>query len=221
MNRPTAQRLHRRLLQVCLVILVLAAALFSQPAARERVGLLPDGGYLLNSGWRVRPAGEQIPLDTLPMSSVLSKDGKFLIVLNGGYKPPSLSVIDLQSKKEIGRTPVKDGWLGLALSPDGKKVWVGGGAAASIFEFSIDQSGQLAAGRVFEMVKASARTLHDFIGDVTTSPDGRLLYAADMYHDAILVVNPQSGLVIDRFKTGRRPYRILFAPDGKSFFVTS
>ncbi len=28
-------------------------------------------------------------------------------------------------------------------------------------------------------------------------------------------------MVIERFKTGRRPYRILFHPDGKSFFVTS
>ena len=27
--------------------------------------------------------------------------------------------------------------------------------------------------------------------------------------------------MIDRFKTGRRPYRILFNPDGKSFYVTS
>jgi len=34
-------------------------------------------------------------------------------------------------------------------------------------------------------------------------------------------VNTQSGTILDRFKTGRRPYRILFHPDGKSFFVTS
>src|SRR5579864_8319240 len=27
--------------------------------------------------------------------------------------------------------------------------------------------------------------------------------------------------MVERFKTGRRPYRILFHPDGKSFFVTS
>jgi hypothetical protein len=52
-------------------------------------------------------------------------------------------------------------------------------------------------------------------------PDGRLLYACDLYHDSITVVNPQSGMVIEHFKTGRRPYRILFHPDGKSFFVTS
>src|SRR6185295_4460715 len=47
-----------------------------------------------------------------------------------------------------------------------------------------------------------------------------LIYAANLYRDSISVVNPQSGMVIGQIKTGRRPYRILFHPDGKSFFVT-
>ena len=41
------------------------------------------------------------------------------------------------------------------------------------------------------------------------------------FRDQILVINPESGWVIERFKTAGRPYRILFHPDGKSFFVTS
>jgi len=48
-----------------------------------------------------------------------------------------------------------------------------------------------------------------------------VLYAADIFHDSITVVNVRSGGVMGHFKTGRRPYRILFHPDGKSFFVTS
>ncbi len=202
-------------------VLFVAALSTSQPVPREQVGLLPDGGFLLNSGWRVKAAGTQITLDTLPMSSVLSRDGRFLIVLNGGYKPPSLSVLDTKNGHEIGRTPVPDGWLGLAISPNGKNVWVGGGPKAAIYEFSLDDNGRLQPTRTFEIVAESKRTFHDFIGDVAVSPDGRLLYACDIYRDAIAVVNPQSGMVIERFKTGRRPYRILFHPDGKSFFVTS
>ena len=97
----------------------------------------------MNSGWRVKPAGTQIPLDTLPMSSVLSKDGRFLIVLNGGYNPPSLSVLDTKDGHEIGRTPVADAWLGMALSPNGKTLWVGGGSQAAIYEFSFDENGKL------------------------------------------------------------------------------
>ena len=37
----------------------------------------------------------------------------------------------------------------------------------------------------------------------------------------IHVINLQSGRVIEKFETGRRPYRILFHPDGKSYFVSS
>src|ERR1700674_5826263 len=96
-----------------LLVLVLAVLSSSQQVPREQVGVLPDGGFLMNSGWRVKPAGTQIPLDTLPMSSVLSPDGRFMIVLNGGYKPPSLIVLDAKSGNEIGRTPVPDAWLGL------------------------------------------------------------------------------------------------------------
>ncbi len=206
------------------VTCIAAAAILilsSQSLPREQPGPLPDGSFLLPSGWRVKPAGQQVKLDTLPMSSVQSRDGKFLIVLNGGYNPPSLSVLDLTTAKIIGSTPVPDAWLGLALSANGRTLWVGGGSKASIFEFSFSEQGELKPARTFELVAAPTRTYQDFIGDVALSPDGRLLYAADLFHDTILVVNPQSGQVIERFKTGRRPYRILFHPDGKSFFVTS
>jgi len=213
---------RNRLLIGALIVAAMAALSSPEPAPREQVGLLPDGGFLLNSGWRVKAAGTQVPLDTLPMSSVLSKDGRFMIVLNGGYRPPSLTVLDTKSNTVVGRTPVPDAWLGLALAPDGKTIWVGGGSKASIFEFSFDgQNGTLQATRTLALVPAQQRTFRDFIGDVAVSPDGRLLYACDIYHDMIQVVNPQSGMLVEHFKTGRRPYRILFDPDGKSFFVTS
>ena len=61
----------------------------------------------------------------------------------------------------------------------------------------------------------------DFVGDVAVSPDGRLVYAAILNRNEVSIINPQSGMLIEEFKTGRRPYRLLFHPDGKSFFVTS
>ncbi len=204
-----------------IVLILVATLLVSQPAPPERVGLRRDGSVLLNSGWLLRPAGRQVGLDTFPMATALSPDGRFLLILNGGYNPPSISVLDAKTEVEIGRTPVPDGWLGLAFSPNGRVVYVGGGSRASVFEFAFSVEGRLEMMRTHEVVPASARTHRDFIGDVAVTPDGRLLYAADLYHDQVLVINPQSGRVIERFKTGRRPYRILFHPDGKSYFVTS
>src|SRR5687768_5509520 len=95
---------------------LLAGAVFlvSQSSApRQQVGPLEGGGFLLNSGWKLQPAGRQTPLDTLPMASALSKDGKHLLVLNGGYNPPSITVLQADTMQETSRTPVADGWLGL------------------------------------------------------------------------------------------------------------
>ncbi|MFB3827633.1 MAG: bifunctional YncE family protein/alkaline phosphatase family protein [Bryobacteraceae bacterium] len=202
-------------------LLILAAALVcSQPGPREQVGPLPGGRFLLNSGWVLEPAGAQVPLDTFPMSAALSPDGRYLLALNAGYRPPSISVLETATGRELGRTPVADGWLGLAFSPKGDRVYVGGGSRAAVFEFTF-AAGALRPARTFTVVPDEKRTVRDFIGDVALAPDGRLLFAADLYRDSVVVINTQSGMVIERFKTGRRPYRILFHPDGKSFFVTS
>jgi YVTN family beta-propeller protein len=210
--------IHARVALV-VVFLLLGALLSSQPAPREQVGPLPGGGFLLNSGWRLDPAGRQIPLDTLPMSSALSPDGKYLLVLNGGYRPPTVSVIEVASARVTGSVPVPDGWLGLTFAPKSDRVYVGGGSRAAIYEFTF-RNGTLQPARTFEVTPQARRADHDFVGDVAFSPDGRLLYAAELYNDDLAVINPQSGMVIARYKTGRRPYRILFHPDGKSFFVT-
>src|SRR5258708_10450463 len=204
---------------LAIAFLSLVAILGSQPAPREQVGPLPGGAFLLNSGWRLDPVGRQVPLDTLPMSTALSPDGKYLLVLNGGYRPPSVSVIETASGRVTGSVPVADGWLGLAISPKGDTVYVGGGSQASLFEFAF-ANGVLKPARTFVVVPEAQRGAQDFIGDVAFSPDGRLLYAANLYRDSISVVNPQSAMVIAQFTTGPPPYPILSHPDGKTFFVT-
>src|SRR5712671_285923 len=139
-----------------------------------------------------------------PMSLAVAPDGRVL-VLNAGAKP-SIGVVN---GPEL---PLPDAWLGLTFSPDGKMVYAGGGARGGVYEFSYAQ-GEL---KLVREMKAA-----DFVGDVALSPDGRLIYAADLFGNAVVVINPQSGRVIESFKTGRRPYRILVHPDGRSFFVSA
>lgn len=162
----------------------------------------------------------QIPVETFPMSAVATPDGKYLLVLSAGLHPPAISVIDLAASKELSRTPVPDAWLGLAISKSGDKVYVGGGARAAVFEFGF-ANGELKAGRTFPLVAEKTRTAQDFAGDVKLAPDGHLLYVANVFRDSVVVMNPQSGVILSRFKTGRRPYRILFHPSGKTLYVAS
>lgn len=86
-------------------LILFVSILSSQPSGREQVGKLPNGSSLLSTGWRIQPVGTQVPVDTFPMSSALSRDGKFLLVLNGGYKPPSISVLSVDGMKEVVRVP--------------------------------------------------------------------------------------------------------------------
>ena len=200
--------------------LVLAGLLASQTAPPERVGPMPGGGFLLNTGWAITPPGTQIPLDTFPMSSALSKDGKFLLVLNAGYDQPSITVLDAKTIKPVGGISLPDAWLGMSFAPDGKTLYVGGGSQACVYQLSLSDDGQLKLVRTFPVVDPSKRQPTDFIGDVKVTPDGHLIYAAAVFQDAIVVINPQSGMVTHHWKTAHHPYRILFHPDGKTFFVT-
>ena len=195
-------------------------ALFSQPEGLKLVGPQEDGSVLLPTGWRVRPAGSQVETDTFPMASVLSPNKKFLAVLHGGYNIPSVALLDPATLKQISRVELPDGWLGLSFSPDGKSLYVGGGSKAMVYALSVGASGELTRAGDWKLTEA-APTHEDFTGDVAVSPDGRLLYVAMLHRNMIAVINPQSGRVIERFQTGRRPYRILVHPDNQSFFVSA
>ncbi|MCW5979055.1 MAG: bifunctional YncE family protein/alkaline phosphatase family protein [Bryobacteraceae bacterium] len=201
--------------------LVACGLLCAPGGAQERPGPLPGGGFLLPNGWTLRPAGRQIALGAMPMSAVLSPDKKYMLALNAGYGEPSVSVLDVQTFEAVDTAALPDAWLGMTFSPDGRSLYVGGGASGSVFEFAFSAEGKLAPKRKLPSGGKQESGATDFIGDVAVSPDGRLIYAASLFRDQVVVINPQSGWVIERFPTARRPYRILFHPDGESFFVTS
>lgn len=198
-----------------LLLLCCVSLLFAQGPPALRPGPLTDGSELLPTGWRIQPAGSQVKLGAFPLNSALSPDGKFLLTVNAG-NPASVSVVKLETMQETSRTPIPEAWQGITFGGDGKNVYVGGGARNSVFEYSFSPEGALAL--VKEMPGAAAG---GFIGDLAVPPAGRLIYAADLFHDEILVFNPQSGRVIERHKSGRRPYQLLFHPDGKTYFVSS
>ncbi len=225
---------RRSISVVSLAALAPAAAvlLVSQTGSRTVPGPAGDRSTLLVSGWKISPAGKQVPVDTLPMRTALSPDGRYLLTLNGGYNPPTISIINVASAMEQARVPVPDAWLGLTFSPRGDFVYVGGGSKGAVFEFSFN-AGQLKATRTLALPAPPAPaapyptnspndpTYRNFIGDVAITPDGRQLYAATLFQDSLVVFDRVTGKLTGRVKTGRRPYRIQFLPDGQTYLVTN
>jgi DNA-binding beta-propeller fold protein YncE len=187
---------------------------------RAKVGPLPQGGYLLNSGWRITPAGKDIPLGTLPMSHALSPDGRYLAVLNGGFERPSISVIDLTAEHEVSRISIEDGWRGLIFSASGEKLYAGNGGRATVGEFAFD-NGNLTSQRKFQLCPGEKGHVGHLIGDIVLGRDGKQLLVSDVDEDTIYVVDLDSGKVLRSVACAPNPYGLLIHPDGKSFFVTS
>ena len=93
-----------------------------------------------------------------------------------------------------------------SLHPAERRVYVGGGSKARIYHFNFNsQTGDCSAAGEFAAVNDLTHPGHSFIGDVAVSPDGHLLYAADLLENQIAVINLQSGRLIERWKCGRRP----------------
>lgn len=213
--------MKRALSALAFASLAFAASAAEEPAASERVGPMPDGRFRLSTGFVLEPAGKQIPLSTFPMASAVSPDGRNLVVLQGGYKKPSLTVLSLPALTVRASQDLEDGWLGLAFDPrDTGRLYVSGGSRASIYEFHLTADGELRPERTFTLVPAEKRLHSDFTGDLTVSADGRRLFAAGLHRNCIWVVDTQSGAVLAEWKTAHRPYRLLRHPDGRSLHVT-
>ena len=154
------------------------------------------------------------------MSSAVSADGYYVLILQAGYMPPTVTSFDAATMKEISSVGVPDAWLGLAFAPGSSKFYVGGGSKASVFEFELLPGGKIEARRTFTFVDEATRKHTDFIGDVAVGNDGHLLYAAALHRDSIFVVNLNSGMVIEEWKTLARPYKIQMHPSGRIFYVS-
>jgi DNA-binding beta-propeller fold protein YncE len=207
----------RRTILFAAAVVLIGAALYSQRARIQTVGRAEEGSFMLNTGWRIRPAGKNIPLSTLPMSHALAPNGRMLAILNGGYAPASVSLVDLETELESARVTIGDGWRGLAFSPAGDKLYAGNGARGWLTEFRFGAS--LAVERKIDLYPGEKPGTAHLIADIVAER-GKLL-VADGEQDKILVVDSAEGKVVRAFAVARNPYAMLLSADSSSVFVSS
>lgn len=197
-----------------LLLLVVPCCLLAQPFAGQR----PDGAAILPNGWPITPAGRQLQLSTLPMALALHPDGKHAFVLNSGFLPPTVSVIDLDAGSILAEVPAPGAWLGLTLDAKGERLFVSGGARGSVLLYTY-ADGRLERAAEYSGVEG-ALSDNDFIGDILLSPDERFLFAANLFDDSVSVINLSSGVRVRTFQVGPRPYRLRLGQRGQSLWVS-
>lgn len=94
-----------------------------------------EKGVLLPNGWRLTPAGQQVPLTDLPLSILVSSDGSHAFVATSGYNAHELTVVDLATRNVLAKETVSQSWFGLALDTKTERLWWSGGGEGSLHHF--------------------------------------------------------------------------------------
>jgi PQQ-dependent catabolism-associated beta-propeller protein len=154
-----------------------------------------------------RKISQNIPVGKRPRRFVLTPDGSELWVSN--ELDATLSVVDTKTHTEKQKirfevkgmrttdiTPV-----GMVISPDGQRIWVGLGKANHVAE--VDVASKAVKNQVLVGKRAWGMRFH---------PDGKTLYVANGLSDDMTLVDALNAKAIRTVPAGRVPHSILVAP---------
>ena len=203
----------------------------SAPAGKLVSNINRSGKTVIPNGRFVTPYGKSIQVAPHPFGLVLSGDGTVAVTANSGISPISISIIkNFQSTNpsvlqvppgpDTNRGVLASVFMGLAISPDNKVVYVAGGQQNKIYLFSVGSGTKLDS--VDCSISEKGEPAPDgYIGDMTLSKDGRYLYAVDQVLFRMIVVDTHQKKIISSSRTGRYPFGIVLSPNGEKVYVAN
>jgi DNA-binding beta-propeller fold protein YncE len=203
----------------------------SSPAIDKYTQINKTGTTVIPNGRFIAPYGKTIDVAPHPYGLTLSADGSVAVTANSGTSPISISIIkDLQTDHptviQVPPGPSTDKgvlasvFMGLAISPDNKVVYVSGGQLNKIYLFSVETGAKLDSVDC-SVTAEGERTPDGYIGDLKLSRDGRYLYAVDQMLFRMIVIDTQVKKVVASAKTGRYPFGIILSPDQQKVYVAN
>src|SRR5437867_3909376 len=131
--------IFRPMLRRALLALLALPALAGLALVVTRVmpGPQPDGTTVLPSGWRIRPAGRQVAVGTLPLNLITLSDGS-LLVTNNGSGENGLMRIDPVGGGIRRRYPLEAACLGAAWGRGDRRAtgWGRGGGNHRVYRLA-------------------------------------------------------------------------------------
>lgn len=150
----------------------------------------------------------RIPVGEHPAHVVLTPDGRYAYVTNGGED--SVSVIDTSARRMATSIPVGKYPHGLRISPDGTQAYVAnlkGGNVSVIDIGSRKEVGRISVG------KGPAQ--------VGFTPDGRWAFVSLSEENAVAVIDPATRRVTRKIAVGSVPIQLYATPDSRMLVVAN
>lgn len=150
----------------------------------------------------------KVPVGKHPAHVVLTNDGSYALVTNGGDN--TVSVVDTTTLKVVDTVPTGAFPHGIRLSPDGKQAYVAnlkGGTVSVIDIESRKELTQIAVG------KGPAQ--------VGFTPDGRFAFVSLSQENRVAVIDPVGRKVLQTIVVGATPIQLSATPDSRFLMVAN
>lgn len=150
----------------------------------------------------------RIPVGLHPAHVVLTSDGRFAYITNGGDN--SVTVIDAAARSVLATIPVGKFPHGLRFAPDGRQAYVAnlkGGTVSVIDVASRKEIAQIPVG------KGPAQ--------VGFTSDGQLAFVSLSEEKAVAVIDPVTRKVTRRISVGTVPIQLYVTPDSRTLLVAN
>jgi YVTN family beta-propeller protein len=146
----------------------------------------------------------------MPNALGISPDGKILFIALTSGNQGEVAILELSGQHLLGNIPVGDMPQGIAVSPDGKHIYVTNYNSASLSIIDVAGFSETMRLRVgVQPVKA------------VLSLDGAKLYVSENGSNDVAVVDTRTGRVLANIPVGRAPMGIGITSDGKRVFVAN
>lgn len=200
------------------------------PAGNRYCQIDASGETILANGRIIRPYGNTIRVAPHPFGLSLSPDGTVAVTANSGVRPFSVSILtELDGDVKVRQIPegaqsdagvLESVFMGLAITPDNRSVYVAGGQANKVFRFDLATGAKLDSINCAVMDGTTDYT-HGYLGDMVLSHDGKRLYVVDQIGFRLVVIDTETRRILHNVPTGRYPFGVALSPDEKSAFVAN
>ncbi|MEI8007868.1 MAG: hypothetical protein WCI48_16810, partial [Bacteroidota bacterium] len=205
--------------------------IISSPAGNQYTQIHKNGETIIPNGRILTPTGRCYTVAPHPYGLAVSRDGNIAVTANSGTSPLAITILrNLNSgNPDIQQVPpgaatdkgvLASVFMGLAISPDNKVVYVAGGQENKIFIFDIASGARL--GAIDCSSKSSTEDyMHGYVGDMVLSHDGSRLYAVDQVGFRMIILDPVQKKVLYNVPVGRYPFGIALSPDENTAYVAN
>lgn len=201
------------------------------PAGMQATAIHRGGLTVLPNGRLLTPRGRQITTAPHPYGLALSPDGSLAVTANSGIRPFSLSLLRdvLGPEPRVRQIPpgpqTDEGvlaavFMGLAISADGSRLYVGGGQEGKVIVFDPDSGAKLREIDCNGPGGGSSYT-DSYIGDLALDPERNILYACDQANFRVAVVDVMAGKTVSSIPVGRYPFGLALSPDRRDLYVAN